>query len=249
VRVSSFDLVLDARFCGPPDTANGGYVAGRLARGTRGPIEVTLRAPAPLGRRLRVSEKDGVRRLLDGQTELASARPVELDLEVPEPPGFAEAAAVAGRCRAFETHPFPRCFVCGPDRPEGDGLRIFPGWLPDRGLVAAAWVPGASLADESGAVRPEFLWGALDCPSAFPLLEPPEAQRLEPMVLGRLSAECVAPVAAGRRIVLTAWVISLEGRKGCAGAALHAESGELLARARATWISLAGSTANPVRSA
>jgi len=36
-------VVIARRFCGPPDTGNGGYSAGLLAQSLRGPIEVTLR--------------------------------------------------------------------------------------------------------------------------------------------------------------------------------------------------------------
>lgn len=253
-------FLIDPRYCGPPETGNGGYVAGLLARrlagrvegtaGRPGAVEVTLRAPAPLGHALAVGlAASGARgasgageadlQLRDGEQVLATARRVRLDLDVPEPPDFAEAEAVAGRCRAFETHPFPGCFVCGPERPAGDGMRVFPGWLAERRLAAAAWIPDASLCDAGGRVRPEFLWAALDCPSAFPLLEDPEAQRLEPLVLGRLAAELHAEPEAGQRVVLSAWSIVLEGRKGIAGTAIHDASGACLARARATWISLA----------
>jgi len=247
-------LLIDPRYCGPPETGNGGYVAGLLAVRLAAPagasgrgaaaVEVTLRAPAPLGQALRVepaesrSGEPGLE-LRDGDRVLATARPTNLALDVPAPPGFAQAEAVAGRCRAFETHPFPRCFVCGPDRAAGDGMRVFPGWLAGPGLAAAAWIPDASLCDAAGRVRPEFIWAALDCPSAFPLLEDPEAQRLEPLVLGRLAAQLHADLRAGQRVVLSAWSIALEGRKGIAGTAIHDASGACLARARATWISLA----------
>ena len=53
-----------------------------------------------------------------------------------------------------------------PKREPGDGLRIFPGPLGNKG-VAATWTPDASLCDTSGKVKPEFLWSALDCPGAF----------------------------------------------------------------------------------
>jgi hypothetical protein len=37
-------LVVEARYCGPPNSGNGGYVAGLLARRLgEGPVEVTLR--------------------------------------------------------------------------------------------------------------------------------------------------------------------------------------------------------------
>jgi hypothetical protein len=232
-------LVIDPRFCGPPETGNGGYVAGLLARSLPGPVEVTLRAPAPVGQALEIVPVEDAVELRDAGALLASARSAPLELATPDPPGFEESLAIAGRCRAFKTHPFPRCFVCGPERPAGDGMRVFPGWLADRQLAAAAWIPDASLCDEAGDVRPEFVWAALDCPSAFPLLEDPEAQKLEPLVLGRLAAQLERPARVGERLVLSAWTIELGERKGLAGSALHDESGARLARARATWISLA----------
>ncbi|MGR6999796.1 hypothetical protein ACU686_19670 [Yinghuangia aomiensis] len=57
-------------------------------------------------------------------------------------------------------------------RTEGDGLRLFPGLLPQQpGTTATPWVPDASLADADGArVRPEFVWAALDCPGGWTVL-------------------------------------------------------------------------------
>jgi hypothetical protein len=118
-------------------------------------------------------------------------------------------------------------------------MRVFPGWLAQRRLAAAAWIPDASVCNETGEVRPEFVWAALDCPSAFPLLEDPAAQKLEPLVLGRLAAHLEHPAKLGQRLVLSAWSIELGDRSGLAGTALYDESGACLARARATWISLA----------
>ena len=42
-----------------------------------------------------------------------------------------EAVAASATYPGFSAHPFPTCFVCGPERAEGDGLRLFPGRLPD----------------------------------------------------------------------------------------------------------------------
>lgn len=234
-------LAIDARFCGPPDAADGGYVAGRLARHLDGPVEVRLRAPTPLGRELRIEAGEGSEVVLfDAATALASARAAEVELEPPPSPGFERASALAQSCRAFETHPFPRSFVCGPERPAGDGLRIFPGPVPGTDRVAAPWVPDSSLAGADGAVRPEFLWAALDSPSSFPLLEDPDARQLEPMVLGRIAADLRGSAKPGERCVVVAWPLGLEGRRGFAGCALYGGAGELIALARAAWVSLAG---------
>jgi hypothetical protein len=40
---------IDRRFCGPPESGNGGYVCGRAAAFLEGDVEVTLRRPPPLG--------------------------------------------------------------------------------------------------------------------------------------------------------------------------------------------------------
>jgi hypothetical protein len=237
----SDSFAIDERFCGPPGLANGGYAAGRLARELSGAVEVTLRAPIPLARALAVTRPDArTRELFEGDALLATARETALELEVPAPPDLATAEKTAGSCRAMRTHPFPRDFACGPARAPGDGLRIFPGVLAGTRVVAAPWIPHASLADAAGFVAPEFLWAALDSPSSFPLLEDPGAQKLEPMVLGRLTAEITGRLAPGERCVLIAWPLALEGRRGSSGTALFGGAGALVGRARATWISLAG---------
>ena len=41
-------MTIPRRFRGPPNSGNGGYVCGMLARQIAGAAEVTLRAPPPL---------------------------------------------------------------------------------------------------------------------------------------------------------------------------------------------------------
>lgn len=234
-------ILVAQRFCGPPGIANGGYVAGLLARGLSGAVEVTLREAVPLATPLDVSEAaDGGRLLMLGDRELARATRATLELALPPQPPLEQVAAYAGDCRAMRTHPFPRDFVCGPEREPGDGLRIFPGVVPGSDRVAALWRPDASLCGADGQVASEFLWAALDSPSSFPLLEPESARALEPMVLGRLCVALDGALFAGERALVLAWPIALEGRRGVAGSALFTDSGRLVGRARATWFSLAG---------
>jgi hypothetical protein len=232
---------IDARFCGPPGTANGGYVAGMLARGLTGAVEVTLRAPAPLASALEIDDgADGARSLIHAGRELARAVRTELELYVPARPPREIVEAHAGDCRAMRTHPFPKDFVCGPARAPGDGLRIFPGVVPGSERVAALWTPDPSVCDAKGIVPTEIVWAALDSPSSFPLLEPESARALEPMVLGRLCVSIEGALAAGERALVMAWPLARDGRRGTAGAALFADSGRRVAIARATWVSLAG---------
>ena len=218
------EVVLARRFRGPTGSANGGYTCGSLARFVGEPAEVTLRLPPPLERPLRVEERDGTMLLLDGDAVVAEARRSELELEVPEPPAFEAARRAADSSpRSAGDGEFPQCFVCGPERGAGDGLRIFPG--PVDGLVAAPWQPR----DE---VAREVVWAAIDCPGAFAV---GFAERGE-TVLGRLTAEVVRVPRAGEACVVIGWPLGEDGRKLFAGTALFGEDGELLARGRAIWI-------------
>ena len=227
------------RFCGPPDNANGGYLGGRLASflPDAGAVEVSFLAPCPLGRDLDVERKDDEIVLCGEAGPIARARASSLSIEAPEMPKAEAIAAVAGTARAFVTHPFPGCFVCGPTC--RDGLRIAPGPHGERSI--SMWTPSLDLAGESGSVAPEFLWAALDCPSSFPLLEDGEvASRLEPMVLGRMTAALRSDLPCDQPVHIAAWAIAQEGRKGFSAAALYTAAGDVAAMAHCTWISLAG---------
>lgn len=229
-------ITIDARFCGPPRSGNGGYVCGLVAAGLRaaGAVAVRLKAPPPIGRALRLESTPGGVRLLDGEASIAEGREAVVDLEVPACPSF-EAASLASRSYlGFESHNFPTCFVCGPDRASGDGLRIFPGALGGASaILAATWTPDASLADSAGIVGPEFVWAALDCPGAFTRY--PLADGIA-LVLGELAVAQEAPLAAGEACILTAWSLGDDGRRRHAGTALHRADGRLVARARAIWV-------------
>ena len=230
-------VLIEPRFNGPPDSGNGGYSAGLVAAALppgNGIPEVTLRSPPPLGRELRVESRgDGIA-VLDGDTLVAEAARVAGGLNSPAAVDFETAATASGHYLGFHEHPYPSCFVCGPERTEGDGLRIFPGAVPERGIVAAPWVPDHSVADEAGVVREETMWAALDCPSwfGFGAFESWEGRPL----LGRLAAELIALPRAGDRLVSVAWPSSRDGRKVHVGAAVYTEDGSLLARSRATWL-------------
>jgi hypothetical protein len=96
------------RFRGPSSSGNGGYTCGLLSRLVEGDAEVTLRAPPPLDTPLRVV---GLQ-VFDGETLVAEVRPTTVELELPEPVSFADARALEPP--PDPDHPFPECFVCGP---------------------------------------------------------------------------------------------------------------------------------------
>jgi len=233
-------IVIEKRFCGPPRSANGGYVCGLLATHIGGDAEITLLAPPPLDQQLDlVAGEHGVE-LRKGEKAVARGRRTRI--EIPEIPtvNFAEAQDAVGRSPYDEgSHPLPTCFVCGPARAQGDGLRIIPAPLPTRtGVVTAPWTPYADLAGEDGAVAGEFVWAALDCPTGFACAG---ARHLgmtgaEPMLLGRMSARIEKRPGPGDQCVLVAWPTGRDGRKIFANSALLSSNGSLLAIAQAIWL-------------
>lgn len=200
-----------------------------------GPAAVRLRIPPPLDTPMEVREHGGVVELYHKGELVASGRPANVELDIPRPPGFAQAQAASDRYRGFVNHFYPGCFVCGPERERGDGLRIFAGPVEQgngpEGMVAAAWIPDETLLNSSGFVAPEYIWAALDCPGAYAFPEPKSGA----LLLGELAVSIVKPVSAGEKCVLIGWEIKHEGRKHFTGTALFGESGSCCAMARATW--------------
>jgi len=226
------ELRIDRRFCGPPRSANGGYTCGRLAAAFDGTVSVRLKAPPPLAVPLGVERSANRARLLHGAEVIAEAMPDSLELDVPQPPGAEQVAAAARRYAGFTRHSFPSCFVCGPQREPGDGLRIFAGALNDT-VLAAPWVPDESLAGPDGLVRQEFLWAALDCPGAFAVLPLPAGATV---VLGQLTASITDRPRPGAACTVLAWPLAVDGRKRFAATAVFGPAGQCIARARAIWI-------------
>ncbi|MGH7316594.1 MAG: hypothetical protein ACREJS_10075 [Candidatus Rokuibacteriota bacterium] len=227
-------VTVKARFCGSPSTASGGYIAGLLGRHLEGPARVSLGGPIPVDHTFGIERlPDGRVALSDGGTVLAHAEGATLQLEPPTPPSFAEAQWASERYLGFTEHAAPECFVCGPAREWGDGLAIFPGPLSGGRLVAASWAPDPTLFDKGGAVRSEFVWAALDCPTGFALLE---AFGRRKVVLSQLTASLIRPLEVGARWIVLGWPFAAEGRNLIGASAIFSESGELHALASAVLV-------------
>ena len=217
-------MIVPGRFNGPPSSANGGYACGLVAGLLGGVAEVTLRRPPPLDRELEVVREDGRVEILDGEALVAEAEPVALVVDVPAPVSVEAAAEASTRYAGFVHHAYSTCFVCGPKRE--DGLRVYAGQVESRpGLLASPWTPG----DDVGS---ELVWAALDCPSGWAV---DDFQR-EGVLLGRMAAEIDRLPQPGEPHVVVGWRIGEEGRKRFAGSALLSADGEVLARARSTWL-------------
>jgi hypothetical protein len=217
-------LTVSRRFNGPHESGNGGYTAGLLAAGVEGTAAVSLRSPVPLDVPLDLVREDGVVRAFDGETLVAEAEPTApLELEVPAPVSVAQARRAAEEYTHPRESPFSRCFVCGPARE--DSFEVFAGAVAGRELVATPWTPPGWTADTGSAVKPEFVWAALDCPTFFAAYG--GEMRLAFMVRHRV--ELLAPVAAGVEHVVIAWPLAAESRKSSAAAAVLSAGGETLA--------------------
>jgi hypothetical protein len=178
-----------------------------------------------------VDAEDGAIEVRQGATVVAEARPTQLSLELPAAASYFEAVEASRRYVGFVAHRFPTCFVCGTQRPRGDGMRIFAGPIPERHIVAAPWVPDASLDGGEGKVRPEFMSAALDCPGYYAIVRDDRM-----MLLGELTVHLDRLVHVGESCTVVGWPLGSEGRKHEAGTAIFDEDGELCGRARAVWI-------------
>lgn len=227
-------FIISSRFNGPPESANGGYACGLAAAFIDGPARVKLVAPPPLDAPLRVKRVEDSVELLSGEQVIAVAGPAgRPGHRTPAQVAFAEAGEAATRFAHFDNHVFPTCFVCGPRRAPGDGLRLFPGGLEGCDAVAAPWTPDASLASSKGTVDERFVWAALDCPTFFAFQRPDLRA-----VLGSLTVAIDRAPKAGAPCVVVAWPLTSDGRKHKSAAVLLGHGVETLALAEALWIEL-----------
>ncbi len=233
-------IVIDHQFRGPPNSGNGGYVCGVLAKGLDGLVTAMIRAPVPLDMDLTFEAGDGVNRLLgdDGALIGQGGPASQVIPELPVVPTLAAARRASEHYYGHTNRVHPPCFTCSNEREEGDGLRVFPGQLEgaDKGVIACTWTPHASFADSEGLISTEVVWAALDCPGFFAWIE---KEGRHGALLGTMTGEILALPKAGEEYVVLAWPIAREGRKETAGVALIGADGRVLARAHQVWIIMA----------
>jgi len=220
-------ITVPSTFNGPLASGNGGYSCGVVAERFEGRAAVSLKRPVPLDEALELrAEGDGVLRAFSDGEVIAEA--------VAAPPlapwqgpaiGLLEANAAHQRFVSPPGGTFDRCFVCGRARP--DGFHVFAGPAGDGGVVASPWTPPAWAADESGAVRPEFVWATLDCPAYFAL----HGDDFALAFLVRQQVEIVTLPSAGVEYVVVGRPLERSGRKGLSATAIIDERGEVLAHA------------------
>jgi hypothetical protein len=249
--MSDSEILIAAKFRGPPKSGNGGYVSGVIADAftqgvhnlpNQGAVEVTLRAPTPLDQPLTTHRERELFLVHHGDTLIAEATTKTLQMNVPTPATWDEAIAAREHSYSFPLgiNPLfipplrgihPVCFCCGTELDPTQGAHVYSAPLKEKRQVAAAWIPDASLAI-NGVVRSEMIWTALDCPGQMAWM----AEGTRTGMLGRLTARIEKTVLAGERCVVIGWTIGNEGKKHFAGTALFNSSNELCAYAKAVWI-------------
>jgi acyl-coenzyme A thioesterase PaaI-like protein len=240
-------IIIPARFRGPPNSGNGGYVAGaiaeRLVTPPGGAVEVTLRAPIPLDTPMTIERPDAHHlRVVRGETLIAEAAHTTLDLDVPAPPTFEAALAARPQSPSFyrDVNPLipggtgfhPICVCCGADVAADEGLHVYAAPVAGFDGVAAAWRTHPSLVGADGLLPEPIVWTALDCPGQFAYM----ARGIRTGLLGRMTGRMLRPVRGDADLVIIGWCLEVDGRKHFAGTALYDGDGTLCAYTRQTWI-------------
>jgi len=218
-------VIIASRFNGPPNSGNGGYTAGLVAShvdgGQRG-VRVRLHRPPPLDTEMSVRGGEVVK-VYAAEDLIAEATADAVDDAVVPGVPYADAVTASPSYPGFVAHLFPTCFACGPLRE--DGLRLFPGRLPD-GRTAAPFVVPADISSV-------LVWASLDCPGGWAV--PLEAR---PYVLGQMTARVDAVPVPGDECVVMGEMTGEDGRKAYVRSTLFGPTGTVLATARATWLVL-----------
>jgi hypothetical protein len=221
-------VIIDRRFNGPPNSANGGYTCGLVGTAVEASsVRVSRRKPPPLEvPLLRRRQDDGCVSLLDGDDVIATGVPAAVQAHAPPAPTVEEAEIATRRYVGFAHHRFPTCFVCGTARE--DGLRIYAGQVGDGPLIACPWTPESD--------DPLFVWAVLDCPSAYAIESVDHVTQI--VVLASLTVELRERPRTGERHVVAAWLVGSDGRKHHSASALYNAAGGVLAVADSLWIEL-----------
>ncbi|MCW2842401.1 MAG: hypothetical protein JWN22_317 [Nocardioides sp.] len=248
------ELLVPRRFRGPSSSGNGGWTAGALAglvdhdcpdnRADAWPaIRVALRRPPPLDTPMAVAVVDGsTEASIDGEV-VARATLSDTDPVVVEPVPAAEARAAMATYPGLTSHPFPGCFACGTDREEGDGLRIFPGRVPDQEgatRIASVWTPHPSTAEDYHTYVDELpraslatTWASIDCVGGW---AGDLTERL--MVLGRMTARVETLPVIGEEHVVVGLARGSEGRRTFTASTLYDSDGRAVASAEHVWVAI-----------
>lgn len=226
-------MIIDSRFNGPPNSGNGGYVGGLMAKEIGGVVQVTLQKPPPLDTMMKLVDQGEEWTLTHKNVIIARAKTSTLSIEPNVIPSMADAVLCETRYPGFQRHAFPHCFVCGPQRSEHDGLRLFTGVSGSGDYVAAPFRAFDDLYNQDGQMSTEFIWSALDCPGAYAITQ---IQEEKVLVLGRMTVDIKSKITRDEKLIVSGWYIGTDRKKNYSGSAIINSDGEIKAIGEATWI-------------
>lgn len=224
-------VIIPNQFKGPPQSGNGGYVAGCMADlFTPGPIsppvEVSLKAPPPLDIELVAKEKEGSLAIFEQSNVIATLKPypeLTLSVEPPKDVPYGKPAIAVTGCGT--------CFVCGEKRMPGDGLCIQARpRLDGSNIWQASFEVHPNFCDAQGVMARRYCFAALDCPGYS------ATSKGELAVLARFRVQVFGHLMAYEKAEVTAWPLEIKGRKRTAGTALFGSGDRLVAQAEALWV-------------
>ncbi|HNJ34224.1 MAG TPA: hypothetical protein PK881_08260 [Leptospiraceae bacterium] len=237
-----------SRYSGPPRTGNGGYVCGvcaGLAYSQLGEqkqdsftFEVRYKSPVPVDLDVSLLSKDNlcVLESIDGKTTYAegqSSKPVSTVL--PAVVTLEQARYATLQSIPEKEHAFPDCYVCGPARKVGDGLRILPGPVAEHsGMAAAVWNVLPDAMSSSGDLSVPILWAALDCPGYF-AYHFSHGGAMQVAVLAKMKCTVVRRRTESDQLVVIGWMKRKKGPLVEVSTALL-DGSEILAIADGTWM-------------
>jgi hypothetical protein len=181
-------LSIDQRFCGPPGSGNGGYTAAPR-RADRRPCRDHAETAASLETEMRVERAGSRLLLMHGDDLIAEGQKTVVELAIPKCLSLHAARSASTGYPGLDRHPFPGCFVCGPQR-AADGLAVFPGPLTDGRAWAAVW-PAAETADAGP--TDVLALAAMDCPGGWSISPTDPAATYVP---GRMAGRRIRPLDA-----------------------------------------------------
>ena len=232
-------FTIPKQFCGPPSSGNGGYFCGTVASFFEHSVEIRLKAPPPLDTPMQIERGQELSQVFVGDTLIAQVRPL---LENIEPAPWinrddATDCSDKGLAGSLINHPFPTCFVCGPNRHEGDGMRVFTGPQKDTNLFGARWHAHPAWSSNGTTIDPKYVWSALDCPSSGPAFATSvEAGSDIAYVLGTLSVQIHRDVKVGEDYSIVCATDERHERLYRTRVSLYGLDQEPLATGAAVWI-------------
>jgi hypothetical protein len=231
---------------GPPGVLQGGLATGlmidlaRLIEPHRAPLHAVtarLEAPTPLGATVvararpavepgwyEVETWSGGRRLVAATVELTGTDALTT---VPELVALAQGPAPA----PAPSDLYPTCFVCGPASAHPAALRTSPAWV-DAQRLSIPWVPSEDLTvDARGGPRVADLVvaAALDCPSAWAVMQAANDAGYPAVLLGTMRLQVAAAVEPLDPVRITAQLDAVAGRRLRARSAVVDMDGQVLA--------------------